>query len=70
MSLIRSWLESANDPNGPFPLNNLPYGVYSQGEGEPACCTAIGDRVLDLATLERVGLVQLEGGWRIVMGER
>lgn len=62
MPLIRSWLESANDPNGPFPLNNLPYGVYSQEEGEPACCTAIGDCVLDLGTLERVGLIQLEGG--------
>lgn len=62
MPLIRSWLESANDPNGPFPVNNLPFGVYSQGEGEPVCCTAIGDFVLDLATLERVGLVQLAGG--------
>ena len=57
-----SWIESANNPDGPFPLNNLPYGVYSQGEGAPACCTAIGGFVLDLARLERTGLIVLEGG--------
>lgn len=51
--LIKSWVESANNPDGDFPLNNLPYGVYSVAGGTHRCCTAIGNYVLDLAELER-----------------
>ena len=51
--LIKSWVESANSPEGYFPLNNLPYGVYSIDGGDHRCCTAIGSYVLDLAELER-----------------
>ena len=32
MPLMRSWVDSANAPDCPFPLNNLPYGVFSTGE--------------------------------------
>ncbi|MEM7120402.1 MAG: fumarylacetoacetase [Pseudomonadota bacterium] len=60
MSLRRSWVSSANDPEGLFPLNNLPFGVFSNGH--PArCCTAIGDQVLDLAALEIAGLLPAMG---------
>lgn len=34
--LIRSWVESANAPGCDFPLNNLPYGVFSTTGGAPA----------------------------------
>ena len=51
MPLLRSWLAAANDPAGPFPLNNLPYGVFSVGDGPRRCGVAIGDRVLDATTL-------------------
>ncbi len=61
MSLIRSWVESANDPQGNFPLNNLPYGVFSKGGDEPRCCVAIGDQVLDLAHLEASGVLAPSG---------
>jgi fumarylacetoacetase len=61
VSLIRSWVESANAPGCPFPLNNLPCGVFSQGEEEPRCGMAIGDFVLDVAGLEAEGLLSLGG---------
>ena len=47
MSLRRSWVKSANDPTGDFPLNNLPYGVFEEN-GRARCGVAIGDMVLDL----------------------
>lgn len=62
MTLIRSWIETANDPQGDFPLNNLPYGVFLDEEGEGHPCVAIGDQVLDLRVLEERGLISVEGG--------
>jgi len=56
-----SWLASANVPDCPFPLNNLPCGVFSTGDEEPRCGVAIGDQVLDLAGLEADGLIRLSG---------
>ena len=29
MSLMKSWVASANSAQTAFPLNNLPYGVFS-----------------------------------------
>ena len=54
--LIQSWVDSANDPKTAFPLNNLPFGVFSAGD-KPRCGTAIGDFVLDLAALQSAGLL-------------
>lgn len=61
MRLIRSWVDSANAPDGPFPLNNLPCGVFSWGD-DPRCGVAIGDFVLDVTALEETGLLDLDGG--------
>lgn len=60
MALIRSWIESANREDCPFPLNNLPYGVFSVGRDAPRCGAAIGDSIVDLAGCEARGL--LDGG--------
>ncbi|WP_071795960.1 fumarylacetoacetase [Natronohydrobacter thiooxidans] len=60
--LIRSWVESANAPDCPFPLNNLPCGVFSTADTDPRCGVAIGDFVLDVAGLEEKGLLSLTGG--------
>lgn len=60
--LVRSWVESANAPEGPFPLNNLPCGVFSTADTVPRCGVAIGDFVLDVAGLEEEGLLPLTGG--------
>lgn len=62
MGLIRSWVDSANAANCPFPLNNLPCGVFSPGEDEPRCGVAIGDFVLDVSALEEEGFLVLEDG--------
>jgi len=58
---MKSWLETANEPECEFPLRNLPYGVFSR-DGEPGrCATAIGNLVVDLAALEAAGLVGADG---------
>lgn len=59
MPLIRSWVESANVPNSDFPLNNLPYGVFSTEDTEPRCGVAIGDMILDCQAAEASGLIDL-----------
>ena len=61
MPLLRSWVDSANAPDQPFPLNNLPCGVFSTPEEDPRCGVAIGDFVLDVAALEEEGLLELPG---------
>jgi fumarylacetoacetase len=60
--ILVSWVDSANDPSCPFPLNNLPCGVFSHGATEPRCGVAIGDVVLDVTALEEAGLLALPGG--------
>ncbi|MFK7753040.1 MAG: fumarylacetoacetase [Sedimentitalea sp.] len=60
MTLMRSWVESANSADTPFPLNNLPYGVFSVGDGALHCGVAIGDRVLDVTGLEQIGLLRAD----------
>jgi fumarylacetoacetase len=62
MGLMKSWVESANRPDGQFPLNNLPCGVFSRSDEDPRCGIAIGDFVLDVAVLEAEGLLHLQGG--------
>ncbi|MGJ8545851.1 MAG: fumarylacetoacetase [Sulfitobacter sp.] len=59
MTLMTSWVESANNADTDFPLNNLPYGVFSTNALEPRCGVAIGDMVLDMAALEEAGLIEL-----------
>ncbi|MCY4336714.1 MAG: fumarylacetoacetase [Litoreibacter sp.] len=60
MGLKRSWLDSANSPTTPFPLNNLPYGVFSVGDGDLRCGVAIGDRVVDATGLEAAGALRAD----------
>jgi len=60
MPLMKSWVASANTPETPFPLNNLPYGVFSTEGTEPRCGVAIGDMILDMAACEEAGLVAVD----------
>lgn len=56
--LAQSWLASANAPGCAFPLQNLPYGVFSTArEPRRRCGVAIGDCIVDLAALAEAGLL-------------
>ena len=45
----RSFVESANVPGCDFPIQNLPFGAFTNGQNSCASlCVAIGDQVLDL----------------------
>ncbi|MEP1765127.1 MAG: fumarylacetoacetase [Sulfitobacter sp.] len=58
MTLLRSWVESANNADTNFPLNNLPYGVFAvDDESMPRCGVAIGDMIFDLFKAEDDGLI-------------
>ena len=69
---LTSWVMSANDPDSDFPLNNLPYGVFSSGQRIGHCGVAIGDQILDItATAEVFDLLPKglfdTGGWNAFM---
>ena len=40
-------------------MQNLPFGVFSDGQG-PRCGVAIGDMIVDLAACEARGLLEAE----------
>ncbi len=50
---LSSWVESANDPQTDFPIQNLPFGIFREkgARREPRGGVAIGDRIFDLAAL-------------------
>lgn len=53
-----SWVESANDPEGGFPLDNLPYCVFACGDRRhPRPGIRIGNLILDLAGAARSGIL-------------
>jgi fumarylacetoacetase len=49
---LRSWVESANNPQTDFPIQNLPFGLFAPDVDEvPSIGVAIGDQVLNLSEL-------------------
>ncbi len=59
--LLKSWVESANQADCSFPLNNLPYGVFSNDDPTPRMGVAIGDMILDFHKAAAAGLLNIEG---------
>jgi fumarylacetoacetase len=55
---MTSWLEIPAD--SPFPVQNLPYGVFSYADEAPRIGVALGERVIDLAPL--AAAAGLDGG--------
>lgn len=57
---LRSWVESANQNDTDFPIQNLPFGVFRpQGSAEPSRIgVAIGDQILDLVRCCEAGFFQ------------
>jgi len=70
-ALPQSWVASANTGVTDFPLQNLPYGVFSTAsQPTPRVGVAIGDQVLDLAALEAAGVLKVaEAGGATVFSQ-
>jgi fumarylacetoacetase len=52
-----SWIESAHDSAADFPLQNLPFGVFSTLSIDPRIGVAIGDQVLDVRASAEQGIL-------------
>jgi fumarylacetoacetase len=50
-----SWVESANG-HGSFPIQNLPFGVFSPDGGKARGGVAIGEKIFDISVALEVGL--------------
>jgi fumarylacetoacetase len=46
---LRSFVASANAPDGDFPIQNLPYAVFRKQGESPRVGVAMGDQILDVA---------------------
>jgi len=57
---VTSWVDSANDPETDFPIQNLPLGIFrKRGTDElPRMGVAIGDYALDVAACDNAGLLR------------
>ena len=52
---LKSWIEV--DPSSDFPIQNLPFGIFKTQSSSPRIGVAIGDQVLDLAILNKLGFL-------------
>ncbi len=54
---LKSWVESANDPNSDFPIQNLPLCIHRSSRvlDIPSIGVPIGDQLLDLSALDAGG---------------
>lgn len=57
--MLRSWMDAPK--NSPFPIQNLPYGVFRHPRGGDHVGVAIGEQILDLTVLEAEGVLQVPG---------
>src|SRR4051794_31320246 len=54
---LTSWIESAQDAQADFPIQNLPLGVFHTPEQSPRPGVAIGDRILNLVAAAEQGML-------------
>ncbi len=64
----RSWVDSANAPDSDFPIQNLPWGVFSAGDGPRRVGVAIGEMILDVTALEADGVIEPAPGEQVFAG--
>jgi len=59
---LRSWLDSANEAAGDFPIQNLPFAVFRRRGSHEAFRggVALGDQIVDLAALAAAGVLDGE----------
>ncbi|MEG9884888.1 MAG: fumarylacetoacetase [Hyphomicrobiales bacterium] len=61
----KSWVGGANVPDNDFPIQNLPWGVFSHGDAKRRVGVAIGKHILDLTAAEAAGLLTPCGTRRV-----
>ncbi|WP_259014781.1 fumarylacetoacetase [Emticicia fluvialis] len=54
---MNSWLDIATDTD--FSIHNLPFGIFSTGKNAPRVGVRIGDYVIDLEQMRRLGLLEI-----------
>lgn len=54
---LRSFVSSANDEATDFPIQNLPFGIFSHASTPPRPGVAIGEKILDLQASQRLGFL-------------
>ncbi|MBI3760100.1 MAG: fumarylacetoacetate hydrolase family protein, partial [Deltaproteobacteria bacterium] len=64
---LQSFVPLAADTD--FPIQNLPYGVFSSDDGRTSIGVRIGDFVLDLTLLEQQGLISAGAAARDVFAQ-
>jgi fumarylacetoacetase len=58
---LTSWVTSANKEDTDFPIQNLPFGVFTSAHNSrPRVGVAIGDAIVDLYRLAQMGLLDIE----------
>jgi fumarylacetoacetase len=66
---LRSWVESANEPDSDFPIQNLPFGVFTpEGVVSPQIGIAIGDQIVDMSACYELGLVSNSSAAQACLG--
>lgn len=53
---LKSWITVPE--NNDFPIQNIPFGIFSTNEKTPRVGTIIGDTVIDVAALEELGYLK------------
>ena len=48
---LKSWVEVSSDSD--FPIQNLPFGIFSTEKKNKRVGVAIGEKIIDLACLKR-----------------
>ena len=54
---LKSWVATANQPGQDFPIQNLPFGIFSRAGEAPRGGVAIGDMILDIRAAIGAGLL-------------
>ena len=60
---LRSWVDSANQKTSDFPIQNLPFGVFSRGADDPRVGVAIGDQIIDVAACLEANLLESDAAF-------
>ena len=60
---LRSWVASANEQVTDFPIQNLPFGVFSRGADGPGVGVAIGDQILDVSACLEANLLESDAAF-------